>query len=107
VNESKSSDGTKKYLYKVMNDKFIETAYIPDEDRATICVSSQVGCPLGCAFCATGKMGFKRNLTVNEILEQVVFFERWLKLAVIARSATTKQSRSRHAPEGITCWFAH
>jgi 23S rRNA (adenine2503-C2)-methyltransferase len=70
VNESKSSDGTKKYLYKVMNDKFIETAYIPDEDRATICVSSQVGCKMGCIFCMTGKQGFQGNLTANEILNQ-------------------------------------
>ncbi len=62
VNESRSSDGTKKYLYKVLNDKFIETAYIPDEDRATICVSSQAGCKMGCIFCMTGKQGFQGNL---------------------------------------------
>lgn len=49
------------------------------DDRNTVCVSSQVGCPLGCLFCATGKMGFKRNLTSDEILEQVIFFERYLK----------------------------
>jgi 23S rRNA (adenine2503-C2)-methyltransferase len=70
VNESKSSDGTKKYLYKVLNDKFIETAYIPDEDRATICVSSQAGCKMGCIFCMTGKQGFQGNLSSNEILNQ-------------------------------------
>ena len=70
VNESQSSDGTKKYLYKVMIDKFIETAYIPDEDRATICVSSQVGCKMGCIFCMTGKQGFQGNLSANEILNQ-------------------------------------
>jgi 23S rRNA (adenine2503-C2)-methyltransferase len=70
VNESKSIDGTKKYLYKVLNDKFIETAYIPEEDRATICVSSQVGCKMGCIFCATGKQGFQGNLSSNEILNQ-------------------------------------
>ncbi len=50
------------------------------DNRNTVCVSSQVGCPLGCLFCATGKMGFKRNLTADEILEQVIFFERYLKL---------------------------
>ncbi len=49
------------------------------DGRNTVCVSSQVGCPLGCLFCATGKMGFKRNLSANEILEQVVFFDRYLK----------------------------
>lgn len=70
VNESKSIDGTKKYLFKVLNDKFIETAYIPDDDRATICVSSQVGCKMGCIFCMTGKQGFQGNLSSNEILNQ-------------------------------------
>jgi 23S rRNA (adenine2503-C2)-methyltransferase len=70
VNESKSSDGTKKYLYKVLTDKFIETAYIPDDDRATICLSSQAGCKMGCIFCMTGKQGFQGNLSSNEILNQ-------------------------------------
>jgi 23S rRNA (adenine2503-C2)-methyltransferase len=69
-NVSESSDGTKKYLYKVLNNKYIETAYIPDDDRATICVSSQSGCKMGCIFCMTGKQGFQGNLTSNEILNQ-------------------------------------
>ncbi len=51
------------------------------DGRNTVCVSCQVGCPLGCKFCATGQMGFKRNLTGQEIIEQVIFFERWLKNA--------------------------
>jgi len=67
---SESSDGTKKYLYKVLNDKYIETAYIPDNERATICVSSQAGCKMGCIFCMTGKQGFQGNLSSNEILNQ-------------------------------------
>ena len=70
VNFSLSSDGTKKYLYKVLNDKFIETAFIPEKDRATICVSSQAGCKMGCIFCMTGKQGFQGNLSSNEILNQ-------------------------------------
>jgi len=70
VKESESSDGTKKYLYKVLNDKYIETAYIPDNERATICVSSQSGCKMGCIFCMTGKQGFQGNLSSNEILNQ-------------------------------------
>lgn len=70
ISESESKDGTKKYLYKVLNNKHIETAYIPDEDRATICVSSQAGCKMGCIFCMTGKQGFQGNLTSNEILNQ-------------------------------------
>jgi 23S rRNA (adenine2503-C2)-methyltransferase len=70
VNESRSSDGTKKYLYRVLNDKYVETAYIPDDERATICVSSQAGCKMGCIFCMTGKQGFQGNLSSNEILNQ-------------------------------------
>jgi 23S rRNA (adenine2503-C2)-methyltransferase len=70
VNFSRSSDGTKKYLYKVLNNKYIETAFIPDDDRATICVSSQAGCKMGCIFCMTGKQGFQGNLSSNEILNQ-------------------------------------
>jgi 23S rRNA (adenine2503-C2)-methyltransferase len=67
---AESSDGTKKYLYKVLNNKYIETAYIPDDDRATICISSQSGCKMGCIFCMTGKQGFQGNLSSNEILNQ-------------------------------------
>jgi 23S rRNA (adenine2503-C2)-methyltransferase len=70
VNVTESSDGTKKYLYKVLKDKYIETAYIPDAERATICVSSQAGCKMGCIFCMTGKQGFQGNLATNEILNQ-------------------------------------
>jgi 23S rRNA (adenine2503-C2)-methyltransferase len=70
VNVAESTDGTKKYLYKVLKDKYIETAYIPESDRATICVSSQAGCKMGCIFCMTGKQGFQGNLSSNEILNQ-------------------------------------
>jgi 23S rRNA (adenine2503-C2)-methyltransferase len=70
VKESISSDGTKKYLYKVLNTKYIETAYIPESERATICVSSQAGCKMGCIFCMTGKQGFQGSLSANEILNQ-------------------------------------
>ncbi|HEX2974635.1 MAG TPA: 23S rRNA (adenine(2503)-C(2))-methyltransferase RlmN [Bacteroidales bacterium] len=70
VKESVSKDGTKKYLYKVLNGKYIETAYIPEEDRATICVSSQAGCKMGCIFCMTGRQGFQGSLSANEILNQ-------------------------------------
>jgi 23S rRNA (adenine2503-C2)-methyltransferase len=68
--EMKSNDGTKKYLYRVLGEKFIETAYIPDRERATICVSSQAGCKMGCVFCMTGRQGFQGNLNANEILNQ-------------------------------------
>ncbi|MBN1650421.1 MAG: 23S rRNA (adenine(2503)-C(2))-methyltransferase RlmN, partial [Bacteroidales bacterium] len=66
-----SVDGTKKYLFPVKQHQFIEAAYIPDGDRATLCVSSQVGCKMGCLFCMTGKQGFQGNLTSGEILNQI------------------------------------
>lgn len=70
VSSLTSSDGTKKYLYKVLDNKYIETAFIPDDDRATICLSCQSGCRMGCVFCMTGKQGFQGNLSSNEILNQ-------------------------------------
>ena len=66
-----SIDGTKKYLFPTQNKKFIEAAYIPDDSRKTLCVSSQVGCKMGCLFCMTGKQGFQSNLTAGEIVNQV------------------------------------
>ncbi len=69
---SVSLDGTKKYLFNAGDDmKFIEAAYIPDGDRHTLCVSSQVGCKMGCLFCMTGKQGFQGHLSVGEILNQL------------------------------------
>lgn len=70
AHESVSIDGTKKYLFKVLNNKFIEAAYIPEEDRSTICVSSQAGCKMGCIFCMTGRQGYQGSLSSNEILNQ-------------------------------------
>lgn len=70
LNSASSIDGTKKYLYKVLNDKYIETAFIPEKDRATICVSTQAGCKMGCIFCMTGRQGLQGNLSSNEILNQ-------------------------------------
>lgn len=64
------STGTKKYLFETYDGKKIESVLIPDEDRNTLCISTQVGCPLDCKFCATGLMGFKRNLTVGEVVDQ-------------------------------------
>lgn len=66
-----SADGTKKYLYRSGINRFVEAAYIPDEDRATLCVSSQVGCKMGCLFCMTGKQGFQSQLSAGEILNQI------------------------------------
>lgn len=70
VNVQESADGTKKYLYPAHSGQFIETAYIPDGKRSTLCVSSQVGCKMGCLFCMTGKQGFQGNLSSGEIINQ-------------------------------------
>lgn len=68
---STSTDGTKKYLYRTTQGHYIESAYIPDGDRATLCVSSQAGCRMGCRFCATGRQGLQHSLSVHEILNQI------------------------------------
>lgn len=67
----RSQDGTVKYLFPVADGKFVETVYIPDHDRATLCVSCQVGCKMNCLFCQTGKQGFEGSLSAGEILNQV------------------------------------
>lgn len=66
-----SKDGTVKYLFPTADGQAVETVFIPDGDRATLCVSSQVGCKMGCLFCQTGKQGFHGNLSVCDILNQV------------------------------------
>lgn len=72
--EKVSTDGTRKYLFALEDGEHIETVLIPDPEagRCTVCVSSQVGCALGCRFCATAKLGFARNLSVGEILGQLI-----------------------------------
>ncbi|WP_028974366.1 23S rRNA (adenine(2503)-C(2))-methyltransferase RlmN [Spirochaeta cellobiosiphila] len=66
-----SQDGTKKYLYQVVKDHYVEAAYIPDGERATLCLSSQVGCKMGCLFCMTARQGFQGHLDAGEILNQL------------------------------------
>jgi len=66
-----SKDGTRKFLIRVSGENAVETVFIPDDERGTLCVSSQVGCSLDCSFCATGKQGFNRDLTAAEIIGQV------------------------------------
>ncbi len=67
---AESADGTKKYLFGVSEGRYIESAWIPDRERATLCVSTQAGCRMGCVFCMTGRQGFQGNLSANEILNQ-------------------------------------
>ena len=71
VEAMRSVDGTVKYLYRTGENQFVEAVYIPDEERATLCISSQVGCKMNCKFCMTGKQGFAANLSANQILNQI------------------------------------
>ena len=66
-----SEDGTRKFLFDVGNGNAVETVFIPEDDRGTLCVSTQAGCALDCSFCSTGKQGFNRNLEVSEIIGQL------------------------------------
>lgn len=71
VDAQRSVDGTVKYLYQVGENQFIEAVFIPDGERGTLCVSSQLGCKMNCLFCMTGKQGFTKQLTANEIVNQI------------------------------------
>lgn len=71
ISDRLSDDGTRKFLFDVGNGNAIETVFIPEEDRGTLCVSSQAGCALECAFCSTGRQGFNRNLSTAEIIGQL------------------------------------
>lgn len=75
-----STDGTKKYLFPTEHDQFIETAMIPFKDRKTVCVSSQIGCKMGCLFCMTGKQGFQGQLTAGEIVNQIRSIPEWQEI---------------------------
>ncbi len=74
-----STDGTIKWLFDVGGGNAVETVFIPEDDRGTLCVSSQAGCAVGCRFCSTGHQGFSRNLTTGEILAQLWHAEHFLR----------------------------
>lgn len=79
ISEHVSSDGTIKWLFDVGQGNAVESVYIPEDDRATLCVSSQAGCAVGCRFCSTGHQGFSRNLTTGEIVAQLWYAEHALR----------------------------
>lgn len=81
--EQKSQDGTRKWMLKLKDGNCIETVFIPEDDRGTLCVSSQVGCALNCSFCSTAQQGFNRNLTVAEIIGQV-----WIAVRQLSKQGT-------------------
>ncbi|TXH42546.1 MAG: 23S rRNA (adenine(2503)-C(2))-methyltransferase RlmN, partial [Burkholderiaceae bacterium] len=79
ISEHRSADGTIKWLFDVGGGNAVESVYIPEEDRGTLCVSSQAGCAVGCRFCSTGHQGFSRNLSTGEIVAQLWFAEHRLR----------------------------
>jgi 23S rRNA (adenine2503-C2)-methyltransferase len=79
VSQHESADGTIKWLFDVGAGDVIETVFIPESDRGTLCISSQAGCAVGCRFCSTGHQGFSRNLTTAEIIAQLWFAEHFLR----------------------------
>lgn len=79
VSEQASADGTIKWLFDVGGGNAVETVFIPEDDRGTLCVSSQAGCAVGCRFCSTGHQGFSRNLTTGEIVAQLWYAEHHLR----------------------------
>ncbi|RVU45463.1 23S rRNA (adenine(2503)-C(2))-methyltransferase RlmN [Rubrivivax rivuli] len=79
ISEHVSADGTTKWLFDVADGNAVETVFIPETDRGTLCVSSQAGCAVGCRFCSTGHQGFSRNLSTGEIIAQLWFAEHRLR----------------------------
>ncbi len=79
ISRHESTDGTIKWLFDVGNGNAVEAVFIPEDDRGTLCVSSQAGCAVGCRFCSTGHQGFSRNLTTGEIVAQLWFAEHFLR----------------------------
>ncbi len=79
ITQHESADGTIKWLFDVGDGNAVEAVFIPEDDRGTLCVSSQAGCAVGCRFCSTGHQGFSRNLTTAEIVAQLWFAEHFLR----------------------------
>ena len=104
--EQVSSDGTVKFLWRLADGEFIESVLIPASvgqdgkrsDRHTLCVSTQVGCAYGCKFCASGIMGYRRNLEVFEIVDQVLSVERWRRNHLVESGEYTEET----LPKGQT-----
>ncbi len=95
VTEQKSSDGTRKWMLRMDEVQGIETVYIPEPDRGTLCISSQVGCAMDCSFCATAQQGFNRNLSVAEIVGQVWLAHRELDAGAGADRGLDRTSNGR------------
>ncbi|WP_233881351.1 23S rRNA (adenine(2503)-C(2))-methyltransferase RlmN [Paraburkholderia flagellata] len=86
ISDNVSSDGTRKWLVDVGNGNAVETVFIPEDNRGTLCVSSQAGCAVNCRFCSTGKQGFSRNLTTAEIIGQLRMSEFALRASLLGEA---------------------
>jgi 23S rRNA (adenine2503-C2)-methyltransferase len=98
IKDSTAPDGTRKWLLDAGSGNAVESVYIPEDDRGTLCISSQAGCALDCAFCSTGKQGFNRNLTTGEIIGQLWHANR--TLLADGMSATGRPERELRPPGG-------
>jgi 23S rRNA (adenine2503-C2)-methyltransferase len=98
VAQSEADDGTIKYLFELPDGQRVESVYIPEPDRRTVCLSTQAGCGMGCAFCATGQSGFIRNLTTAEMVDQVLSISRAHAHARVNASASVLKSSSDRRP---------
>lgn len=101
IREQKSIDGTCKYLFELEDGERIESVLIHDEDRLTLCISTQVGCGFGCRFCLTGKIGLKRNLDTAEIIDQVISVRRMIAPSSRCNRALSYLS-ARREPSHLT-----
>jgi 23S rRNA (adenine2503-C2)-methyltransferase len=100
VTEQRSTDGTRKWMLRMDQVQGIETVYIPEPDRGTLCISSQVGCAMDCSFCSTAQQGFNRNLSVAEIVGQVWLAHRELETSAAAAGGPRTDGRPDGSPSG-------
>ena len=100
VTEQRSADGTRKWMLRMDQVQGIETVYIPEPDRGTLCISSQVGCAMDCSFCSTAQQGFNRNLSVAEIVGQVWLAHRELETDAAAAGGPRTDGRPDGSPSG-------
>ena len=95
-----TKDGTQKFLFELEDGETIESVLIPDKNRLTLCISSQVGCAMGCKFCVTGQLGLKRNLKTYEIIDQIISVSRIIALSVIPPSPSTSHGLYQRGMRG-------
>src|SRR3546814_16491429 len=101
--EQRSTDGTRKWLFDVGKNNAVEAVFIPEDDRGTLCISSQAGCTVACPFCSTGYQGFNRNLTTAEIIGPLWHQRRVLQSDMqSARTVPTDTQTAPHPPRVIT-----